>query len=144
MEVQFSLYPFKKVQISDYNLTLPFYRETISLNNQNSHSQTYVYDIPKQLVNHNLFFEISPLNQNKRISKCLEYMPFNLNHHINEEFGILKLIDSKEKKPVPKLYVKVFAEFNCGSKKFYKDGYTDLRGCFDYVSLNKDKVADIK
>jgi len=28
---------------------------------------------------------------------------------VNEEFGILKLIDSDIKKPIPKVYVKVFA-----------------------------------
>jgi len=55
----------------------------------------------------------------------------------------LKLIDSELKKPIPKVYVKVFALFSNNSSKFYKDGYTDLRGCFDYVSLNRDKLNDI-
>ena len=27
-----------------------------------------------------------------------------------------------------------------GSVAFYKDGYTDLRGRFDYVSLNTDEL----
>lgn len=71
-------------------------------------------------------------------------MPFSIDYQLNEEFGILKLIDSEIKKPVPKIYVKVFADYTNGVKKFYKDGYTDLRGCFDYVSLNRDKVNDIK
>ena len=63
---------------------------------------------------------------------------------MNKDFGIIKLIDLKLKKPVPKIYVKCFAEYTNGTIKFYKDGYTDLRGSFDYVSLNKDKVDDIK
>ncbi len=71
-------------------------------------------------------------------------MPFNLNHHVNEEFGIIKLVDPKVKKPVPKIYVKCFAKFTNGNCKFYKDGYTDLRGSFDYVSLNRDKIDNIE
>ena len=33
-------------------------------------------------------------------------------------------------------YVKVYGRAQDGSVKFFKDGYTDLRGKFDYVSLN--------
>ncbi len=28
--------------------------------------------------------------------------------------------------------------------KFYKDGYTDLRGKFNYVSLNTDQLMNVK
>jgi hypothetical protein len=27
-----------------------------------------------------------------------------------------------------------------GEVKYYKDGYTDLRGCFDYTSLNTNEL----
>ena len=39
-------------------------------------------------------------------------------------------------KAVGKVYVKVYAKLADGSVKFHKDGYTDLRGRFDYVSVN--------
>ncbi|HXD89259.1 MAG TPA: hypothetical protein VN641_22395 [Urbifossiella sp.] len=35
-----------------------------------------------------------------------------------------------------KVYVKVYAKLADGSVKFHKDGYTDLRGRFDYASVN--------
>ena len=38
-----------------------------------------------------------------------------------------------DKKPLSKVYVKVFADVN-GTPTFYKNGYTDLRGKFDYAS----------
>ena len=47
-------------------------------------------------------------------------------------------------KPLPKVYVKCFCETNSGDIKFYKDGFTDLRGKFDYVSLNTDLVNEVK
>ncbi|MFO0926016.1 MAG: hypothetical protein U0736_03130 [Gemmataceae bacterium] len=39
-------------------------------------------------------------------------------------------------KALPKVYVKVYARLADGSVKFHKDGYTDLRGRLDYVSVN--------
>jgi hypothetical protein len=32
---------------------------------------------------------------------------------------------------------------NDGSVKFYKDGYTDLRGKFNFVSLNTDQLQQL-
>jgi len=36
------------------------------------------------------------------------------------------------------VYVKVFARMPNGTVKFYKDGYTDIRGRFDYASLSAE------
>jgi hypothetical protein len=37
-------------------------------------------------------------------------------------------------RPLPQVYVKVFARTAAGRVRFHKDGYTDLRGRFDYAS----------
>lgn len=39
-------------------------------------------------------------------------------------------------KPLSKVYIKVYARNRDGSVVFYKDGYTDLRGRFDYASVS--------
>ena len=39
--------------------------------------------------------------------------------------------------------MKCFAKYKNGNEMFYKDGFTDIRGSFDYVSLNKDNLDDI-
>jgi hypothetical protein len=44
--------------------------------------------------------------------------------------------DAAENKAVSKAYVKVYARLRNGEIRFFKDGYTDLRGKFDYASLN--------
>jgi hypothetical protein len=41
---------------------------------------------------------------------------------------------------VPGAYVKVYAKMQDGEVRFLKDGYTDLRGRFDYASLNTNEV----
>ncbi|HEY3788602.1 MAG TPA: hypothetical protein VGL71_07095, partial [Urbifossiella sp.] len=53
-----------------------------------------------------------------------------------ENFGSLKVADTVNGKPLTKVYIKVYAKLADGSVKFHKDGYTDLRGRFDYASVN--------
>ena len=64
-------------------------------------------------------------------------------HHANtlklavtENYGRLEVRDSNTDKPLPKTYVKIYARLQGGTVRFFKDGYTDLRGRFDYASLN--------
>jgi len=54
---------------------------------------------------------------------------------IVENYGQIKVMD-KEDKPLQRVYVKAFAKENNGSVFFYKDGYTDLVGRFDYASIS--------
>ncbi len=46
----------------------------------------------------------------------------------------VQLRDAATRKPLPRTYIKVYAETNSGEILFHKDGYTDLRGKFDYLS----------
>ena len=65
----------------------------------------------------------------------------NLRVTITSAYGFLKVTDAKTGKPLPKVYVKVYYRRSRTDKgSFYKDGYTDLRGRFDYTSLNTDEL----
>ena len=57
-----------------------------------------------------------------------------------ENYGQVKVTHLTTAKPVAKAYVKVYAQMADGQVKFYKDGYTDLRGRFDYASLNTNDL----
>jgi 5-hydroxyisourate hydrolase-like protein (transthyretin family) len=57
-----------------------------------------------------------------------------------ETYGQVKVTEQASGKPVPKAYVKVYAQTADGTVKFYKDGYTDLRGRFDYASLSTNDL----
>ncbi|MBP7866141.1 MAG: hypothetical protein KA419_09345 [Acidobacteria bacterium] len=57
-----------------------------------------------------------------------------------EAFGQVKVTREAGGRPVSKAYVKVYARWKDGSVNFYKDGYTDLRGRFDYASLSTDDL----
>ena len=53
-----------------------------------------------------------------------------------EPYGQLRVAHRATKKPLSKAYVKAYARGQDGSVRFFKDGYTDLRGRFDYSSLS--------
>ena len=61
-----------------------------------------------------------------------------------ESYGQIKVCN-KENEFIPKCYVKCLSK-NKGENlyQFYKDGYTDLRGNFDYFSLNASKADTIE
>ncbi len=142
LEVLFSLDPFRGNKNFNYSHVLPFHQEQVALQNT-ADFKTYVHPLPETIRAENLYIEVSHIHKGQNQPQFIQYIPFHLTHYLNNDFGIIKLIDMKEKKPVPKVYVKCFAKYSNGSVKFYKDGYTDLRGSFDFVSLNKDKIDDI-
>jgi hypothetical protein len=57
-----------------------------------------------------------------------------------ENYGHLRVTAKETGKPLPKVYVKAYARMKDGAVRFYKDGYTDLRGRFDYSSLNSNEL----
>jgi hypothetical protein len=61
-----------------------------------------------------------------------------------ENYAQVKVNDRSTGKPLPKTYVKVYAQMQDGQVKFYKDGYTDLRGRFDYGSVSTNELDNVK
>ncbi|OMJ77934.1 hypothetical protein SteCoe_22372 [Stentor coeruleus] len=66
-----------------------------------------------------------------------------LNISCVERYGMIKVMDL-ERNPRTAVYVKVFAKKKNGSVEFYKDGYTDIRGKFDYVTLSSDILSSVE
>jgi hypothetical protein len=61
-----------------------------------------------------------------------------------ENYGQLRVAAKDGDKVLAKVYVKVYARMAGGQVEFYKDGYTDLRGRFDYTSLNTNQLGDVE
>ena len=68
----------------------------------------------------------------------------NLAHHVDlrldQATGQLQVFGCEQGTPLPATYVKVYATVN-GSVVFWKDGYTDLRGRFDWRSIGSDQAG---
>lgn len=71
------------------------------------------------------------------------YFSTSLKVSISESLGEVKVTD-KEGKCLNKVYVKCFARLKSQKVEFYRDGYTDLRGKFNYISLNNETLKDVE
>jgi hypothetical protein len=88
--------------------------------------------LPEEYQRANVLVEIVGAGQRK----AQAYHANNLRISLAENYGRFDLRDASAGKAVSKAYVKVYARLKNGQVRFYKDGYTDLRGRFDYASLN--------
>jgi hypothetical protein len=77
-----------------------------------------------------------------KVLKVLDSRAMELRHTPVER--TVQVLDSATRKPLPKTYVKVFVENRNGEIVFHKDGYTDLRGKFDYLSHTGADPSSIK
>ena len=76
--------------------------------------------------------------------KAQAYYSNRLNTELTPEYGRVRILDKITGKPLPKVYVKTYVRMNNGDVRFYKDGYTDLRGKFEYASLNTDDLDQVQ
>jgi len=60
-----------------------------------------------------------------------------------ENYGQLKVLD-EHNNLIPKVYVKCYAKEKSGNETFYRDGYTDLRGRFDYALSSSSDINSIE
>lgn len=61
-----------------------------------------------------------------------------------ERYGQLQVRHATTARLLPKVYVKVYARQPNGTVRFHKDGYTDLRGRFDYVSVSDGDASPVE
>lgn len=88
--------------------------------------------LPGEFAKANVLVEVIGAGQRKTQA----YHANTLKLTVTENYGRLETRDSGTDKPLAKAYVKVYAKLHDGTVRFFKDGYTDLRGRFDYASLN--------
>jgi len=101
--------------------------------------RTHEFKLPKAFLDTNVLVEIVAGG----VKKSKAYYSNSLALQVIEMYGQVKVAHAKTGKPLPKVYVKVYARMKDGSVRFYKDGYTDIRGRFDYVSLNTNELDNV-
>ncbi len=135
IELLFSRKPFVQDVGTQFTFIKPGYSDNVPLGGD----KTVELKVPEKLEGKNLMIEVSAAG----ISRLKAYYPNALKLDVHETYGQLKVADKKSGKPLPKVYVKVYARTGAGQVKFFKDGYTDLRGRFDYTSLNTDNIDSV-
>ena len=136
IELLFSRKPFVQEVGGQFSVIQPNHTETLKLV---AKKQAHVFDLPKQYRDQNVMIEI----RSGGLTKNQAYYPHSLGVQVLQQYGQLRITHEKTGKALPKTYVKVYARMDNGLVKFYKDGYTDLRGRFDYTSLNTNELEDV-
>ncbi len=95
--------------------------------------------IPESLSDKNVLVEITAKGKTQSVAVLANAMSVVL----NENYGQLTVTDAVHGKPLSKVYVKTYVRLADGGVKFHKDGYTDLRGKFDYASVSTPERSGI-
>ena len=136
LEILFCRSPFLAQNTEDFSYVLPNMVESLKLDPKLCEFRT---KIPEKYVTKNIVIEAN----GKGTQSLVTYFSTSLKVSIFENYGELKVTDENGK-GLPQVYVKICAKMKSGSSSFYKDGYTDIRGRFDYVSHNASKLTDVQ
>lgn len=96
------------------------------------------FPLPERFHQRNVLVEVRAGG----LVRSRQYFANALDVRFLESFGQVAVTEPGGNQPLPKTYVKVFARLPDGTVRFHKDGYTDLRGRFDYASLSDDPNAN--
>ena len=138
IEFLFSTNPFARDQIDGFSMIRPNLSKTVDVKSETAKG-VYEFDLPEQFDNKNVLVEVVYGGDSKSQSWFANSMEIQL----IESYGQVLLSDPKTETPISKAYVKVFAKGSDGAIQFHKDGYTDLRGRFDYVTQSNQSLDGI-
>ena len=96
--------------------------------------------IPAAMAGQNLVIEaIAP-----GLRRSVAHYSHDLATQLAHQYGQVRVLRAGSQAPLPATYVKVYARQQGGAVTFYKDGYTDLRGRFDYATLSTDDLDRVE
>ncbi|CAD8191051.1 unnamed protein product [Paramecium pentaurelia] len=138
LEVIFSKNPFLSDQnYNNYTYTKPIHTSKHTLQ-FNQTQQQMIIQFPDNLKHKNQIIQIK--GDTKIVSH--HYIETKLQINITENSGQLR-ISNQEGKYLEKIYIKTFVKKSDGQNIFYKDGYTDLRGRYDYATLDSQSLEEV-
>ena len=137
VELMFSRQPFVRQFSGQFAYIRPNQTATVKLPADRA---SHRFELPEELGNSNVMVEIvgGPMR------RAQAYYANSLAVQVIANYGQVRVSHAEGGKPLAKVYVKVYARLKDGRVAFYKDGYTDLRGRFDYSSLNTNELDFVK
>ena len=137
IELLFSRNPFVQQDGRRFSNIKPNQTEKIQLPDN---KESFRFALPEKLRNTNVLVEVV----GRGMKKSAAYYANSLAVQMIDNYGQVRVTDVKSGKPLSRVYVKTYARMNDGRVQFFKDGYTDLRGRFDYASLNTDDLNNVR
>jgi hypothetical protein len=135
IELLFSRSPFLQDGAAQFSYIRPVLSRAVEIP---AGKDGLVADLPAEFKAKNVMVEALAGG----VRKAQAYYANTLKVQMIESYGQLAVTHAETGKPVSGAYVKVYAKRTDGTVKFFKDGYTDLRGRFDYASLNTNELED--
>lgn len=136
LEFLFSTNPFVSSNSSRFDIIRPNKSESMAIGKGR---KTSALELPKEYQAGNVIVEV--LGGGKKVSRAV--YANELRTVLSESMGLLTVRQGKNGRPLSKVYVKVYADTNQGPV-FFKDGYTDLRGKFDYASVSTQGLGKVR
>jgi hypothetical protein len=136
IELLFSHNPFVQQYTGQFSTIRPNFTATAELP---ADAKSTEVELPAQLLNSNVLVEITGAG----VTRSQAYYANSLDVQTIENYGQIQVRHQTTRQPLGKVYVKVYARMNDGQVAFFKDGYTDLRGRFDYTSLSTDQLDSV-
>ncbi|HMG20724.1 MAG TPA: hypothetical protein VK607_05380, partial [Kofleriaceae bacterium] len=135
IELLFSRQPFVHSDVSRFSYIEPGHREAIA-NPAAEHRVAW----PAALRGKNVVVEAVGAGLRKAVVHYANDLVTSLSH----QYGQVRVQRASDRGGLAATYVKVYARRRGGQVAFYKDGYTDLRGWFDYASLSTTEVDSVE
>lgn len=136
IELLFSRQPFVQQQSEQFSFIKPNRSDEVRVP---AGKNAVSFELPPEFLGSNVIVEV--VAKGKRKSQA--YYAHELALQVVESYGQVRVSHQAANKPLPKTYVKVYSRMHGGEVKFFKDGYTDLRGLFDYTSLNTNELDHV-
>ncbi len=135
IELLFSRKPFLAEGGADFAVIKPAFSQEIALD---ARGEPEALTLPDAFAGRNLMVEVTGRGQRAGVA----WYANRLRVRRMESFGQVEVRAAPDGRPLPMAYVKVFARGVDGRVRFWKDGYTDLRGRFDYLSRNDRRLEE--
>jgi hypothetical protein len=135
LEVIFSLNPELNESSLKFSLSKPMKTVKVELEKKGKKE----VKIEDELTRLNLVVEVEFAGYTK---SCVVYSN-DLKYLVFEQQGFAKVMD-KAGRPRVGCYFKTFSKRLGGGTSFYKDGFSDIRGKFDYVSIANSDLKSIE
>ena len=145
-EILFSRTPFLKTNTEEFSYVKPCHvlEKDIAVDPEGDATEKkHKIPVPDHLKLQNMVIEVT--GEGKQLFRT--YYSTQIKVTLTEAYGELKVTEKDTSKPLPRVYVKVFAHKKGGSASapfFFKDGYTDIRGKFDYAQTSGNRLKDVQ
>lgn len=129
VELLFSRNPFVRQTVGD-SVTIRPHKSMVVKLDATKAKQTIA--LPDEFKSKNVLVEVVAAGKRQSLPSYANAMTVT----VIEAFGQVKVVNTATGKPLAKVYVKTYVRTQNGQIKFHKDGYTDVRGRFDYATVS--------